>query len=362
MQNRVYLKLSSCFTHIMFLVPSHRPHRQLSSTPLGAPSSPHPSVLFQDESPFFEDLVPPGKCWQVLDRFDIAQVDHWCRPTPNTIPNPPLTTPPTGRGPPFVLPKFLPNPFTGIVPNTSIVILPERLPAGRRLTIDPATGSATETEIGHGYLEIGSRAMRLDGMGADMEDAAETETETGTGNDLVESDLSDLSLSTTHRGLKAKTSTPTARPTTRPPTLKPTPPVPTAAPTLQGIQPAGLYQNTFQYVVPTFGVQSRDIQHTLLITQIFADDPSTLVIGSQPFDLTAFTPAQATNIILAIRPTALNWTQTFSVPFEVTRSIQQDALTIVTTLVPTGSTTTTAAVAVINPSVLQILNPDTCTA
>jgi hypothetical protein len=113
-------------------------------------------------------------------------------------------------------------------------------------------------------------------------------------------------------------------------------------------------------------VASADIQNTLLVTQIFLTNtalPATaIVIGSRPFDLTPFTAAQAARIIFVAKPTSVDWTTALSVPFEVTQAITENDFAIRMTLVPTGTPTTTASVAIINPSNLQVLNPDFCTA
>ena len=164
----------------------------------------------------------------------------------------------------------------------------------------------------------------------------------------------------THIPTAVPTAVPTTAPTHAPTTSPATPPNPV-------IQPPGLYQNIFQYTVPMFGVLSEDIRNSLLITQLFATDPTSVVVGSQPFDLSPFTPAQAARIIFAATPTAVGgWVNGTSVPFEVTRAVAVSSLTIVTTLVPIGDSrpplVNTAAVGVINPSVLRTVNPDTCTA
>ncbi len=291
-------------------------------------------MLFEDISPTFEGLVPAGQCWAVLSPTTFAQLDHWCNPTSNTIPSPPLARPPTGTGPPFVLPDFPANPFTGIVPTTAGVMKATALPTGRRLAI---------------------------GATAEIDTGTDTDTDAVCEGDVPPSYLprilkkEDKPKEDKPKEDKPKEDKPTRAPTNRP-----------IAPPVLTVYPPGLYRNTFQYTVPTFGVASADIQNTLLVTQIFLTNtalPATaIVIGSRPFDLTPFTTAQAARIIFVAKPTSVDWTTALSVPFEVTQAITENDFAIRMTLVPTGTPTTTASVAIINPSNLQVLNPDFCTA
>ena len=223
--------------------------------------------------------------WATGDSATYVQLDAWCSSA--NIPNPPLsippTTTPTTAGPPFVLPKFPKNLYSGIKPNTAVVL--------------------TNPDSGNGIESFGSTVKYT------------------------------LNLD------------------------------------------VGVYQLAFNYAIPSFGVNYADLDQVFLDVLVFNSrypDPTqplaTIVIGSQPFSFPPSYNSKNSNIPLTIfhtQLTSVDWVSAKTIFFEVTTPgfvILQPRLNNYS--LPPGTlpkyTPTTAAVGLVNFTLLKVINPAAC--
>ena len=138
----------------------------------------------------------------------------------------------------------------------------------------------------------------------------------------------------------------------------------------------GVYQLAFNYAIPSFGVKYADLDQIFLDVFVFSPDfpnpaqpKATIVIGSQPFSFPPSYNSKNSNIPVTIfhtRPTSVDWVSAKTIFFEVkTPGFVSLEATLDDYNMPPGAlpkvTRSTAAVGVVNFTVLKVANPAVCT-